>query len=215
MENDDPPKRFFSSEVRQLRHEFFRDRLLPHVGEWFAQYPKLQSSAFLVAQYYADNAWDEVHTRLVVSELTTPDLNAALTRTASDKEDHQNLPSYGDLNYRFRYSSPETFATNIELRDELAIPLFAAFCKEGSTQDFDDVDSFSVCATLRRQAEGTVEIDVAPMLRPWLDGVALQSEFDDAANRGTADPSHDQFAPRWMQEQRDAPTQRHSSKDLW
>jgi hypothetical protein len=184
------------------------------VGEWFEKYPNLRSSAFLVAQYFADNAWDEVHTRLVFSELETPDLNAALTRNFEDKEDRINLTTHADLNYRYSHALvAENFTTNIELEDELAIPMLAAFCREDVHQDQDLVDRYSLCATMRRQENANVGIEIAPMLRPWLDGVALHSQWDDAANLGTSDPSEDQFAPRWMIEQREAPTRRHGSTE--
>jgi hypothetical protein len=213
MHDDDPPKQFFAAEVRRLRHEFIHGRLRAHVEEWFAKYSELQSSMFLVAQYWADNAWDEVHMRLVFSELSTPDLTTALTRDHIDQNDPQNLPVHMDLNYTFRFRPPESFTTNIELRDEYAIPMFAAFCKGGGFhQDSPAFDSFSPCATFRRSGEGLMDIEVAPMLRPWLDGVALASQWDEAANHTERDPSEDQFAPRWMKEQREAPKTNHGSK---
>jgi hypothetical protein len=210
MNNEDPPKRYFASEARQLRHEFFHRRLSAHVGEIFVHYANLRSAAFVVAQFYSDNAWDEVHMRLVFSEFETPDLHAGLSLLVDDKEDHINLPTHGALNYEYSYRFVrDHLTTNIELADEVAIPLFAAFCKEGCHQDLPPAESYSLCATIRRRVDGTLDVEVAPILRPWLDGVALHSQWDDAANLGTSDPAEDQFAPRWMKEQQNAPTRRH------
>ncbi len=195
------PKKYFRTEVQILRDTFLHERLVAHVAEWFDRFPELRSCMFLVAQYWADNAWDEVHTRLVFSELSAPDARSALTETAADAV---NLATNPSLNIRSKQHEIEkTLTTTIDLFDDDAIPMFAAYCREGSHQDEDEADRLSPCALLVRAGDGSIVVDVWPQLRPWLDGVALASTWDDAANRTDADLTEDQFTPRWVKERRD------------
>jgi hypothetical protein len=113
----------------------------------------------LVAQYWDDNATDEVSAELLFSELETPDLTAGDAWYASFP-DPVNRPHTNVRNVDV-YVAPG----NPEL-----IPLFAAYCREGATQDDEPRDSFSVYAVFRRTDLGVHTEVVGVQRRPWLDG---------------------------------------------
>lgn len=170
------------SEMDVRRAQFIRSRVLPSVRELMDTYPWINSMCLLVAQYWNDDAIDEVHYALVVSQLDRPDLEAFFrcedARTdlgwvdpneAVKVQDRVNLGDYAlvwwvGLDIVGRWPSTGE-----------AIPLFAAYCCEGASQEDDIRTAYRPYAVFRRPpAPGTdplVEV-VGVQLRPWLDGIS-------------------------------------------
>jgi hypothetical protein len=166
------PKRFSADEAAARRNAFVRGPLLEAVTEQFGEYPTLQSATFVVAQYESSGSTDEIHLELVFSERDTPDLPARSKyfldeeTAGSDKSNYPTLQGEAaeDLQYVW-IDSPDQ-----EDERNTSIPLFAAFCLQGSLQD-NFIDMFSPYAIFRRSANGiTIEV-VGTLRRPWLDGV--------------------------------------------
>lgn len=149
------------------RAEFVADQVLPYVAARFAEHPALRSASLLVAQYWDDNASDEVMGRFAFSELETPDLTDHRSWWGSGR-DIVNRPTVGALSLRSVPLPPAFNAT-----DGL-IALFAAFCREGCTQDDDPWESFSPYAIFRR-SDQTITTDIVGVnRRPWLDGRRIE-----------------------------------------
>lgn len=151
----------------ELRREYLEQRIAPVVRQIFKDHSQLQSIMMLVAQFWNDEADDAVHYRLVLSELPTPDVSAAL-----EQESDPNLPSGGEQFWMgLKYKRQVEWDANHQ-----PIALFAAFCKEGCSQDMGVHEAFSPYAIFRRKGDALQVEVVGVMLRPWLDGVRPQSE---------------------------------------
>ena len=157
-----------------IRQKIIDRYVIPTVEKVFTKYPKINSCTFAVAQYWDDQARDEVHAFFLYSVLDTPDWEAFAE--AEYEEDNINLPGF-----RYQYIlSPGNIWDETKYRfdvdywnglrgDEIAA--FAAFCKEGSHQCMAYAEAYTPYAVLRRREE-EIEIEiVGKMLRPWLDGV--------------------------------------------
>lgn len=173
-----PNDAFTPEETAQLRQHILETCHIPGVLYLLRRFPVLQSAMVVVAQYWCDEADDEVHFELVFSELHTPDYLAWCTswEECAD-EDPANLPSFGD---RWESGWPDAY----EKSDEKGkwpnlfetIPAFAAYCKEGGHQSFDNPDEvYTPYAILRRQGDAVDTEIVGTMLRPWLDGVKVEA----------------------------------------
>jgi len=147
----------------RCRAEFVADQVLPYVAARFAEHPALRSASLLVAQYWDDSARDEVIGRFVFSELDTPDLTDHQAWWGSGP-DIVNRPTVGALLHR---SVPLPLA--FDYTDGL-IALFAAFCREGCTQDDPPSESFNPYAIFRRNDQTITTEVVGVNRRPWLDG---------------------------------------------
>lgn len=147
------------------REQMLKEHVEPKVRKYFQRYPTLRSATLLVAQFWNDEADDAVHDRLIFSELETPDLRAA---SDFDDWDIVNLPDAPDEDFlravQFQYI--EQWHSNND-----AIPLFAAFTREGCDQGMDLDKSFTPYAHFRRSGAELLTEVVGVMLRPWLDGV--------------------------------------------
>ena len=157
-----------------IRQKIINRYVIPTVKRAFTAYSRINSCIFAVAQYWDDNAHDEVHDFFLYSILDTPDWSAFAE--AEYDEDKVNLPGF-----KRRYIlSPGNIWKNTEYRycsdfwnglreDEIAA--FAAFCKEGSHQCMANAEAYVAYAILRRRGQ-EIEVEiVGQMLRPWLDGV--------------------------------------------
>ncbi len=169
---------YSKEQAAQMRSQIMEEYVKPRVKACFDRYPQLQSAMLLVAQYWADEANDAVHDQRIFSVLETPDLEAAFQADKFYKPDPINLPGFQTENeiYDVWWSVDET---NIQNEEEIcywydngiAIPAFAAFCKEGCHQEMDMEEAYSPYAILRRKGE-EIEVEiVGRMYRPWLDGV--------------------------------------------
>ena len=158
-----------------IRQKIIDRYVIPTVKRAFDRYSRINSCTFAVAQYWNDNAHDEVHDFFLYSILDTPDWKA-FAEAAEYDEDKINLPGFkhryilspGNIWDKTAYYSSDDFWNGLSA-DEIAA--FAAFCKEDSHQCMAYAEAYTPYAILRRRNEEiTVEI-IGKMLRPWLDGV--------------------------------------------
>lgn len=157
------------------RRIFVRTQLLPVVRKYFEQYPRLQSAALCVAQYWNDEADDAVHAQLVVSEFDEPSLKC---REFSDDPD-PNVPS---TFIKSDYS--EQSCSIISLWDNGirwssnngAIPLWAAFAPEHGSQEYERLEDVYLPAVMFHRHGG---YEILPMTRPHLDGIRPEWEAGD------------------------------------
>ncbi len=150
-------------ESAQGRHRSVHEHFVPVVARVFAEHPLLKIAVFMVGQYWDDEAHDAVHYRLFFSQFEPPQMDAYNDLEADHNPNHP--PGFDPDPY-------DPFYKEIPWDNNYdAIPLFAAFCKEGAHQEMDETEAFTPYAFFRRGPLG-VEVEiVGPMLRPWLDGV--------------------------------------------
>ncbi len=163
-------------ELPRRREDYLRKIVVPRLRLHFTARPTLNSVLLMVAQYWNDEAEDAVHDYLVASVLPEPELRSL----AEYEAERDRLRGSSDGSYealRDLKNDPEGvfdfdsfFLPDWEVNLE-AIPLFAAYCKEGCHQDMDYLQAYSPCALFRRKGEQiTIEV-LEKQLRPWLDGV--------------------------------------------
>lgn len=189
---------YTATETKAIRQKIITNYALPIVEKVFQKYPQLNSACFAVAQYWDDNASDQVHYFILYSVLNIPDWEAY--DRSEDREDPEgcknwnnndwdnyfdstikdpvNLPSITESEYMDLLTDGEW--ENIEnnsnfydfdgLTNEM-VAAFAAFCKEGSQQGADYAESYTPYAMFHRNNKGIKTTVVGEMLRPWLDGI--------------------------------------------
>lgn len=196
----EPPsdKLFTAEETAILRRKYVEKKLIPALQKLFDAFTELRSAALFVAQYWDDEAHDAVYPLWVFSVLETPDFDypfsdetleeSDLNSTGGEDDDYPiyskidqmesdpvNLPGLGshhDLGQLWGLDPSHGFYEWISLNpNELAIPLFAAFCKEGADQGLSSRENYSLFALFRRKLSG-IEVEYrGEMLRPWLEGI--------------------------------------------
>ncbi|MBX3183674.1 MAG: hypothetical protein KIT72_06090 [Polyangiaceae bacterium] len=137
----------------------------------FGEEPALQSATLFVAQYWADDADDEVHFIVVPSQLVDPVMP---TNSEQDGAAAWDLANLLREDLRERYSIDHWFDGVVEYGWGPYISAFAAFCPEGASQDDEPPDRHAPYAIFRRGPDGLHTEIVGVMLRPWLDGVAAE-----------------------------------------
>jgi hypothetical protein len=166
-------KLFTPMEAKQLREKLIRKWILPALEVRFTKFPQLKSAGLLVAQYWCDEASDAVHSLMHYSVLETPDFKAAIS-LEYDQNDMVNLPNLPS-NAGINWCGVEEMIQWDE--NGIAIPAFAAYCKEGMDQEMTTKEAFSLFAIFRKTDDG-IDIEYCgEMLRPWLDGIS--PEFSD------------------------------------
>lgn len=167
MHDNENGKLFTPTEAKQLRENIIRGWILPGLEKRFEKYAALRSAALLVAQYWCDEADDAVHKRLFFSVLETPDYKTAL-ECGYGEHDPVNLPDLPpDSEILF-----DKDCGWISWDDNgMAIPAFAAFCREESHQELNTEEAYSLFAIFRKTSEGFDIEYCGEMVRPWLDGV--------------------------------------------
>lgn len=189
---------YTAAETAAIREKVINDYALPIAKKVFDKYPEIKSACFAVAQYWDDNASDQVHNFILYSVLDIPDWEAY--DRSENKEDPEgcenwngeewdnyfnteiqdpvNLPNITESEYMELISDQEW--ANLEnssnfydfngLTHEI-VAAFAAFCKEGSQQGADYAESYTPYAIFTR-TDTKIKIEiVGKMLRPWLDGI--------------------------------------------
>lgn len=147
------------------RARFIEQHAIPFVADAFRADPALRSALMLVAQYWCDEANDAVHYRMIFSRLERPDVAAGLASLDGDEPDQINL---GD---RAQDEVKDDWIKGWDDNGD-AIPLFAAFCREGCDQEMAGSEAYLPYALFRRQPDGTARAEIiGEMIRPWLDGV--------------------------------------------
>jgi uncharacterized protein (TIGR02996 family) len=160
-----------AGETEIARRHYVRTKVLPLVLKTFAKYESLRSAALCVAQYWADEADDAVHSRLVVSELFEPQLEGVAWYSEEPRPD-PNLPTTFIKSEYGEGSSSMIDIWRAEWDDNSgAIPLWAAFAPEEGHQEYDSISEVYSPAVLFYRHGG---YEILPMLRPHLDGVQPQ-----------------------------------------
>jgi hypothetical protein len=192
----EPPsdKLFTAEETAILRRKYVEQRLLPPLDWRFKYYPNLKSAALFVAQYWDDEANDAVNVLWIFSVLETPDFDypfsnstwteenlaarspgesgeaPTLSKIQDEEDDPVNLPNLPTHSQIEWFQGPD-FRELAWDHNGMAIPLFAAFCKEGAHQEMNSREAYSCFAIFRKTADG-IDIEYAgKMLRPWLEGI--------------------------------------------
>jgi hypothetical protein len=167
------PAVYTKAEAAELREKIINHAIVPLVKAGFDNYPQLRSAMLLVAQYWDDEAYDAVHYELIFSVLPTPvfDLEPVDTDDYYDG-DTVNLPGLPNSYEIYSPAYNQIGYNEYSWQDnENAVATFAAYCKEGCSQEMGYFEAYTPYAVFRRK-EGDIEIEiVGTMLRPWLDGV--------------------------------------------
>ena len=171
----EPEHIYTKLEAAELREKIISCEILPRIKVAFDKYPQLLSAMILVAQYYNDDAGDAVHYKMIFSVLPTPVWGREFLDNDYDDNDRVNLPGllglYEITDYLWEYFDPLEDGEYCWEEDRNAIPIFAAYCKEGCHQEMEYLDTYIPYAVFRRKDE-EIEIEVVGnMLRPWLDGL--------------------------------------------
>jgi uncharacterized protein (TIGR02996 family) len=164
-------------ETEVARREYIRSHLLPAVSQYFQTYKLLQSAMLCVAQYWADEADDAVHGRLVVSELFEPTMEGVGWSDESARSD-PNVPNtiittqYGECG-----SAISLWEAGAGWDDNSrAIPLWAPYAPEGGHQEYGNLDEVYAPAMMFYRHGG---YEFLPMSRPHLDGIRPEWGWDD------------------------------------
>ncbi len=147
------------------RRKYIRDDLLPVVSQHFQTYQLLRSAMLCVAQYWADEANDAVHGKLVVSELFEPTLKEVQGYGPAPDPNVPNTrieKEYGGVG-----STINLWDTGWDANTG-AIPLWAAFAPEAGTQEYENLDEAYAPAVMFYRHGG---YEFLPMGRPHLDGI--------------------------------------------
>ena len=169
----EPPAIYTKEEAADLREKIIDRGIVPLIKAGFDKYPQLQSAMLLVAQYWDDEAHDAVHYEIFFSVLLTPVLNVESVDIDvyhdGDPINLPGLPSSYEI-YSAAYNKIEYNEYSWQDNGN-AVATFAAYCKEGCSQEMDYLEAYTPYAVFRRQEAG-IEIEiVGTMLRPWLDGI--------------------------------------------
>ena len=176
-------RKYSKKECEDLREEMIWGIVIPYLKAVFKEYDEFNSAAFMVAQYWDDEASDAVHCDFVFSVQDRPDISASIEYHKALNDD--NYDTLGDEINHPDYSEDNMFEisqTSIGIvykwdDNRMAIPAFAAFTKEGADQCSDLHDNYSPYAFFFKKDSGELDYEVVgKMHRPWLDGVC--PEYD-------------------------------------
>ena len=159
---------FDATETAAMRSELIDVECANHVAAVFEAHPILQSALLLVAQYWNDNANDEVLLDWRFSMHETPSMEPATWfnwYSSAEGRTDPDLPSH--LN-QFKFETDFLLFPGWDK----TVPALAAFCLEGGDQNYPE-QSFAPLAIYRKSPTGVAVEMVGEMHRPWLDGVAF------------------------------------------
>lgn len=140
----------------------------------------------VVAQYWSDQASDEVHLEVVYSERETPDLGVDAASTGYEP-DPVNLPSLGRQNDL----DPRPWYVDRWHGAPWTITLFAPFCRDFATQEDDGWSAYSPYAVFRRDTDGLRTEIVGIRHRPWLEGLMDAAAVAAAVTAGLSGKADD------------------------
>lgn len=167
MHDNEDGKLLTPTEAKQLREKLIQKWILPALEARFAKYPALKSAGMFVSQFWCDEADDAVHLTLIYSVLETPDFQTAIALEYGDPDSVNlpDLPSHNDIDWLERQDF-------IPWDDNgIAIPAFAAFCREDCHQEMTNEEACSLFAIFRKTEDGFDIEYCGEMIRPWLDGI--------------------------------------------
>ena len=162
----------------QLRQQLMEEWVKPAVQACFDRYPELGSAILMVAQYWDDEALDAVHNFFVFSVLKTPDLQAAFWAEENDPDvDPVNLPGLPapwellEIVWQRDWQQSEQLCWD---DNGIAIPAFAAYCREDAHQAMSISEAYAPYAVIRRGKQNQLEVEIiGKMQRPWLEEEVL------------------------------------------
>ena len=195
---------YTAAETEVIRQKVLNNYALPKIKIVFAKYPQIKSAHFSVAQFWDDQAHDQVHDWLVYSVLDVPDSDAHTRSENKDSplncsnwsdlewdnyfnteiKDIVNLPGISEEEYtelitddewERLVNSPDFYDSN-GMENEF-VAAFAAFCKEGSNQCMDYSEAYTPYALFTRIDTGIKVEIVGKMWRPWLDGIRPEADY--------------------------------------
>ena len=110
----DNPFSYTAAETEVIRQKIVNDYALSIVEIVFAEYSQINSAYFAVAQFYDDNATDEVHNFFLYSVLDTPDWQA-FARSEQEAEEVEDWDYYE----KFAVKDPVNLPGITILQDEI------------------------------------------------------------------------------------------------
>ncbi|WP_144871873.1 hypothetical protein, partial [Hyella patelloides] len=151
------------SQAELLRQKIVEEYVIPIVEKVFTKYQRINSCTFAVAQYWDDQAHDEVHDILLFSVLNSFDWEASSQAAWYGKRDEVNLPGFKrDIGYLigdiYQQVEKERGVVNDYYYREM-IPAFAAFCKEGSHQCMSTSEAYTPYAILTR-TDNSIAVEI-------------------------------------------------------
>jgi len=203
-------RKYTPEQTARKRDEYINDIVLPVIRTKFDQIKEFQHAVLFVAQYWNDEARDAVQHQLAFSIMDQPNIEsymAMVTRSYLAEYDEDEMWATVDFNGKAESFELDVLlegrtAFNFLLEkygrdlieplhwennyckgwssNHTAIPLFAAYCKEGGDQDSEFSKNYNPIIIFRR-ASNTNEIDydyIGEMKRPWLDGVMPYAEAE-------------------------------------
>src|SRR5688572_28632414 len=145
--------------VLAIRHDVLERRFAELFKTIASARPNVRSAILTFAQYWNDNADDEVHVRAFASEQRAPDW----PHRCPDGE-----PIEAPSKTFCRYCSGDAIPYLKWGYGEL-VPAFEAYCHERGTQGNDDADNYRPFALARRDGD-RIEVEmIGRLVRPWLD----------------------------------------------
>jgi uncharacterized protein (TIGR02996 family) len=171
---------FTPGQTDVARRQFIRTQLQPALAKYFEKYERLQSAMLCVAQYWADEADDAVHNRVVVSELVQPTLKGVGDHD-EDSGGDPNIPNTPIIPEYYDHPTSAIGCWELGVRwddNNGAIPLWAAFAPEEGSQEYDKLDEVYSPAVILYRHGG---YEILRMPRPYLDGIrsSWSSEIDE------------------------------------
>ncbi len=177
---------YTAEETAQLRAKLIEDWVKPFAAACFKKYSQLQSIVLLV-EYCNEWEHDAVYDEYIFSLLENPDWSAGLTSKYHLSTDLVNLPVFTchdreEIDKVMRSLRSENQKVKLPhnyklIWDEagIAIPAFAAFCKNESPSKNNVKEDFVPYAILRRLGDD-IEVEIiGKMWRPHQDGITPQS----------------------------------------
>jgi hypothetical protein len=127
------------------------ERFATHAEAVFAQQPQRRSMLLVIAQYWNDNANDEVHARCVVSERDQP----VWPHECGDVDDDYNTePAFATEACGYCGAGDEVDLEFYGSWDDETVQAFAPLCREGSNQSQDLSEAYVPYAVARRCDDG-------------------------------------------------------------
>jgi hypothetical protein len=181
--------RFSAEEAARGRAAMIDQVVVPFVAAELARSPATRSAMLLIAQYWNDNADDEVHGHIVFSTEAVPDPAQVRYVSPSERRTQPHYRSYldgwnglGEAISLFAAFAPEGADQNMELCERSAP--YAIFTRAGAA-----MEQRVVGAAIEQRVVGA-------MLRPWLDGIHRRYELEAIERATDARPLPDPGEPR-------------------
>lgn len=155
--------------VLALRRHTLNTRLREEAERIAKRWSACRSVLLGVAQYWDDQANDEVHVDVFASDRNTPDWPHFHIENEDEEDlDHQLVPGESSRD-RCRYCGRSAVDYLSWGYGEL-VPAFEAYCHERGTQSSSDHENVRPYAIARKNERGGFDVEhVGRIVRPWLD----------------------------------------------